>query len=104
MYAVIKTGGKQYKVLPGETIKVEKLEPGDSGEVIFNEVLLVKKDDETVSMGKPFIDGAMVSGKVVRQGKEKKIIVFKKKKRKNYSKIYGHRQPFTEVMIEEIKG
>ena len=72
--------------------------------MIFNEVLLLKKDDETVSMGKPFIDGALVSGKVIRQGKEKKIIVFKKKKRKNYSKIYGHRQPFTEVLIEEIKG
>ncbi len=103
MYAIIKTGGKQYKVFPGEVIKVEKLS-GEKGDVIsFNEVLLVKKDDDTVEIGKPVVEGAVVTGKVVRQGKGKKVLVFKKKRRKNFSKLYGHRQSFTEIVIDEIK-
>ncbi len=104
MYAVIKTGGKQYRVFPGETISVEKLDVDAGGQVSFNEVLLFKKDDETVLVGKPFIDGVTVTGKVLKQGKSSKILVFKKKRRKNYSKLYGHRQPFTQILIEEIKG
>ncbi|GAB4439346.1 MAG: 50S ribosomal protein L21 [bacterium] len=104
MYAVIKTGGKQYRVFPGETICIEKLDTEVGNQVTFNEVLLVKKDDDTVLIGMPNVDGASVSGKVVKQGKSKKVLVFKKKRRKNFSRLYGHRQPFTEVLIEEIKG
>lgn len=104
MYAIIKTGGKQYKVFPGEVIKVEKL-PAEKGDTInFNEVLLVKKEDETLEIGKPTVEGAVVTGKILKQGKGKKVLVFKKKRRKNFSKLYGHRQPFTEVLIEEIKS
>ncbi|MCX7991430.1 MAG: 50S ribosomal protein L21 [Proteobacteria bacterium] len=104
MYAIIKTGGKQYKVFPGEVIKVERLS-GEKGDAIsFSEVLLVKKDDDTIEIGRPVVEGAVVSGKILKQGKGKKILVFKKKRRKDFSKLYGHRQPFTEVMIEEIKA
>lgn len=103
MYAVIMTGGKQYKVFPGEKIRVEKLNanPGDS---VSFDVLMIKNDDDTVNIGKPIVDGAKVIGKVLKQGKSKKILVFKKKRRKNYSRLIGHRQPFTEVLIEEIKS
>ncbi len=104
MYAIIKTGGKQYKVFPGEIIKVEKLGLEKGSQVDFTEVLLVKKDDESLLIGKPVVDNAVVSGKVIREGKSKKILVFKKKRRKDFSKLYGHRQPFTEVLIEEIKA
>lgn len=104
MYAIIKTGGKQYKVFPGEVIKVEKLEGEKGNSIDFNEVLFVKKDDESILIGKPVVEGATVTGKVLRQGKAKKILVFKKKRRKDFSKLYGHRQPFTEVLIEDIKA
>lgn len=102
MYAVIMTGGKQYKVFPGEKIKVEKINVEVGGTVNFD-VLMLKKDDETVEIGTPILEGAVVIGKVLRQGKAKKILVFKKKRRKNYSKLIGHRQPFTEIIIEDIK-
>ncbi len=104
MYAIIKTGGKQYKVFPGEVIKVEKLGLEKGSNVDFKEVLLVKKDDESLLIGKPVVDNAVVTGKVIREGKAKKILVFKKKRRKDFSKLYGHRQPFTEILIEEIKA
>ncbi|MCX7769589.1 MAG: 50S ribosomal protein L21 [Proteobacteria bacterium] len=103
MYAVIMTGGKQYKVFPGEKIKVEKLNLKE-GETITFDVLMLKKDDDTVQVGTPVVEGASVIGKVLRQGKAKKILVFKKKRRKNYSKLIGHRQPFTELLIEDIKS
>lgn len=103
MYAVIKTGGKQYRVFPGETICVEKIDLEQGGNVIFSEVLLLKKDDETVLVGSPTLEGVTVTGKVVKQAKARKVLVFKKKRRKNYSKLYGHRQPYTQVLIEEIK-
>lgn len=102
MYAVIVTGGKQYKVFPGEKIKVEKLNLKE-GETVTFDVLMLKKDDETIEIGTPVVKGATVVGKIIKQGKAKKILVFKKKRRKNYSKLIGHRQPFTEVMIEDIK-
>lgn len=104
MYAVIRTGGKQYRVFPGEIIKVEKLDIEAGNQVSFNDVMLLKKDDDTIEVGKPNIDGVSVVGKVLKQGKSKKVLVFKKKRRKNFSKLYGHRQPYTEVLIEEIKG
>lgn len=102
MYAVILTGGKQYKVFPGEKIKVEKISIKE-GETVTFDVLMLKKDDETVEIGTPIVEGAAVVGKVLKQGKAKKILIFKKKRRKNYSKLIGHRQPFTEILIEDIK-
>lgn len=104
MYAVIKTGGKQYRVFPGETICVEKLDVEAGNNVTFDEVLFLKKDDDSVIVGTPKVEGVTVSGKVLKHDKAKKVLVFKKKRRKNFSKLYGHRQPYTQVLIEEIKG
>ncbi len=103
MYAVIKTGGKQYKVSPGDTIRVEKL-PGEPGqEIELNEVLLVG-DGEEVKIGQPLVEGAKVIATVLNQGRSRKIIVFKKKRRKNYKKKRGHRQFYTELQIKEIQA
>jgi len=103
VYAVIKTGGKQYKVSPGDTIRVEKL-PGEPGEKIeINEVLLVD-DGENLKIGQPLVEGAKVKATIVAQGRSKKIIVFKKKRRKNYKKKRGHRQYYTDIQIEEIQA
>ena len=103
MYAVIKTGGKQYKVSPGDTIRVEKL-PGEPGqEIELDEVLLVG-DGEEVKIGQPLVEGAKVIATVLNQGRSRKIIVFKKKRRKNYKKKRGHRQFYTELQIKEIQA
>lgn len=103
MYAVIKTGGKQYKVSPGDTIRVEKL-PGEPGqEIELNEVLLVG-DGAEVKIGQPLVEGAKVIATVLNQGRSRKIIVFKKKRRKNYKKKRGHRQFYTELQIKEIQA
>ncbi len=102
MLAVIKTGGKQYIVSPGNKIKIEKLEIEEGGEVIFEEVLLVEENDK-IEIGDPVIEKAKVTGKVLTQGKGKKVIVFKYKPKKRYKKKRGHRQFFTEVEITEIK-
>ena len=101
MYAVIKTGGKQYRVNPGEIIKVEKL-PGEVGaEVSFEHVLMVGGEGEPV-VGTPLVKGARVRGRIVAQDKARKIIVFKYKKRMGYRNKRGHRQPFTGVAIQTI--
>ena len=100
MYAVIETGGKQYKVAPGQKLKVEKLDGNPEDQVVFDKVLLIKGD--SLQVGTPYIEGAKVVGKIIQQGRGKKIIVFKKKRRKGYHKKQGHRQYFTEVLIEEI--
>jgi large subunit ribosomal protein L21 len=101
MYAVVSTGGKQYKVREGEILRVEKM-PGDVGApVTFDRVLLVG-DDEKVSIGQPVLEKAAVKGRIVEQGKARKIIVFKYKKRKRYRRKQGHRQPFTAVKIDSI--
>lgn len=103
MYAVIKTGGKQYRVAEGDTIMVEKL-AGEAGtEVVFDQVLMVVNDAD-VKVGKPVVEGAKVTGKVEAQGKEKKILVFKYKAKSNYRRRQGHRQPFTKVVIEKIEA
>ena len=100
-YAVIRTGGKQYRVSPGELLRVELL-PGDKGsDFTFSEVLLTVADG-AVQVGTPLVSGATVSARIVEHDKEKKIIVFKKKRRKNYSRQRGHRQPFTAVQIKTI--
>ncbi len=100
--AVIKTGGKQYLVSPGKIIKVEKIETENSDEITFNEVLLFS-DGKTTKIGTPFIQDVHVKAKVLSQGKNDKIIVFKYKPKKRYSVKKGHRQSFTEVEIVDIK-
>jgi large subunit ribosomal protein L21 len=102
MYAVIKTGGKQYRVSPGDILRVEKL-PADKGSTVtFSEVLMVGGD--TVRVGAPTVAGASVTAKVVTHDRAKKIIVFKLKRRKNYRRKKGHRQLFTEIQINSIEG
>lgn len=102
MYAVIETGGKQYRVQEGDIVFVEKLSVSEGEEYTFDKVLAVSKDDELIT-GNP-VDGATVSAKVLGQGKDKKIIVFKYKAKKTYRKKQGHRQPHTKVQIEKINA
>jgi large subunit ribosomal protein L21 len=98
MYAVIRAGGKQYRVAPGDVVKMEKL-PAANGDVVeFNDVLAVSGQEGTIGPGA----GAVVSGQVIEGGKADKILVFHFKRKKQYKKIYGHRQPFTAVRITEI--
>ena len=101
MYAVIETGGKQYKVSEGDTIFVEKLGVNEGEAVTFDKVLVVA-DGEDVKVGAPLVEGAKVEAKVVKNGKAKKIYVFKMKRKKNYRRKKGHRQPFTKVEISKI--
>lgn len=102
MYAIIKTGGKQYVVEEGKVISIEKLDVEEDAEVTFDEVLLVSGDD--VKIGQPNVAGAKVTGKVLEQGKERKIRIFKYKAKSNYRRRQGHRQPFTKVKIEKIEA
>lgn len=102
MYAVIKTGGKQYRVTQGDQLRVEKL-PGSVGDVVtFGDVLLVAGEGATLQIGTPSLAGAKVEAKIVAQDRAKKIIVFKFKRRKNYRRKAGHRQPFTALQIVGI--
>lgn len=102
MYAVINTGGKQQTVCEGDVIKVEKI-VGDVGNSIeFNNVLMIKTDKE-IKVGQPILANASVIGEVVEQGKAKKVVIFKMRRRKGYHKKQGHRQRFTAVKIKEIK-
>lgn len=104
MYAIIKTGGKQYKVSEGDVIYVEKLGVADDETVTFNEVLAVGEGD-SLKVGAPLVEGATVTAKaLVAEGKAKKVIVFKYKPKKGYKKKQGHRQPFTKVVIEKINA
>ena len=100
MYAVIRTGGKQYRVAPDDIIEIEKV-PGEAGEIVqFGEVLMLGGDKPQV--GAPLIDGASVAAQVIEQKRADKILVFKKKRRKNYRRKHGHRQHLTAVQITEI--
>lgn len=102
MYAVIKTGGKQYRVAQGDRLRVEKL-PGDVGSTVtFSEILMLGGDK--VAVGKPTVAGASVTAEIVAQDRAKKIIIFKFRKRKNYRRKRGHRQPFTELKITSVAG
>ena len=103
MYAVIETGGKQYKVSEGDVIFIEKLDVAEGESVTFDKVLVVA-DGENVNVGTPAVAGATVTAKVEKQGKAKKIYVFKMKRKKNYRRKKGHRQPFTKVTIEKINA
>ncbi len=101
MYAVVKTGGKQYKVKEGDIFRVEKL-PGEIGtEIAFEDVLMIS-DGENVQVGTPCLDNVTVKGTVVEQGQAKKIIVFKYKRRKRYRRKQGHRQQFTTIKVDSI--
>ena len=103
MYDIIKTGGKQYRVQEGDNIFVEKLASDVDSEVVFDQVLAVVNDGD-VKVGTPVVEGAKVTAKVLEQGKEKKIRIFKYKAKSNYRRRQGHRQPYTKVAIEKIEG
>ena len=104
MYAIIKTGGKQYKVSEGDVIYVEKLGVEDEALVTFDEVLAVG-EGESLKVGAPTVEGATVTAKaLVGEGKAKKVVVYKYKPKKGYHKKQGHRQPFTKVVIEKINA
>jgi large subunit ribosomal protein L21 len=102
MFAVIKTGGKQYVVAPGDKIKIEKLDEEEGKEIIFDEVLLLEKSKK-LEIGTPIIKNAKVIAKVLKQGKGNKVIIFKYKAKKRYKVKKGHRQPFTEIEIIRIE-
>ena len=101
MFAVIKTGGKQYLVSPGDKIKIEKIDKAEGKEIIFDQVLLLQKG-KAIKIGAPLVKDAKVKAKVMKQDRDKKIIIFKYKAKKRYQKKMGHRQPFTEVEILKI--
>ena len=101
MYAIIRTGGKQYKVAEGDVIYVEKLDKQVDSTVNFDVLMTI--DGEDVKVGTPTVAGAVVEGKVVEHGKAKKVIVFKYKPKKDYRKKQGHRQPYTKVKITSVK-
>ena len=103
MYAVIVTGGKQYKVSEGDTLFIEKLEVEEGATVTFDQVLMAGEGDD-VKVGVPTVDGATVEAKVVKNGKAKKIYVFKMKRKKNYRSKKGNRQPYTKVEITKINA
>lgn len=101
MHAVFQTGGKQYRVAAGESIAIEKV-PGNAGDSITFDKIIMTSDGEQVSVGKPFLENASVTGRILRQGKARKVIAFKFRRRKGYRKKIGHRQQFTQVKIENI--
>jgi large subunit ribosomal protein L21 len=103
MLAVIKTGGKQYIVKPGDKLKIEKIDKPEGENITFSEVLLVEKDGK-IEIGAPTLKKAEVEAKILKQGKGEKIVAFKYKAKKRYSRKVGHRQLFTEIEITEIKG
>lgn len=103
MYAIIETGGKQYRVQEGDVLNVEKLPVAEGEAVVFERVLTVVKDD-AVLVGQPLVAGAKVLGKVVKHGRGRKIRVFKYKAKSNYRRRQGHRQPFSQVSIEKIEA
>ena len=105
MYAVIQTGGKQYRVEPGQTVFVEKLEGDPGAKVVFDDVLLVSSGDGgNVTIGKPVVANAKVTGEIVEQGRGDKLVVFKFRRRKRSRKKAGHRQAYTAVKILKVKG
>ncbi len=103
MYAVIETGGKQYRVSEGNRIRVEKCDAEVGSTVSIDKVLMLGRDDGPV-VGAPYVDGATVSAKVLGHGKEDKVIVFKYRRKKNYRRFRGHRQQYTELSVESINA
>jgi large subunit ribosomal protein L21 len=103
MYAVIKTGGKQYRIAPGEKLKVEQIPAGVGTEVVLDQVLMIG-EGENVRLGRPTVAGASVKATVLAQGRGDKVLIFKMRRRKHYRKHQGHRQNYTELKIESIVG
>jgi large subunit ribosomal protein L21 len=103
MYAVVRTGGKQVRVAPGESVRVEKLEGAVGDPVELNEVLLVG-GDEGARIGTPLVEGAKVVGTIAAQGRGPKLVIFKMKRRKGYRRKRGHRQSYTEIRVDGIEG
>jgi large subunit ribosomal protein L21 len=103
MYAVIESGGKQYRVSQGDRVRVERLEGDVGAKVVFDQVLMVGEGDE-VKVGQPNVDGAVVEAEITDQNRAKKVVVFKFKQRKKYRRKQGHRQPYTELKVTEIKA
>ena len=102
MYAIIETGGKQVQAVPGERVKVERLEAAVGDTVCFDKVMLVNRDGK-VEFGKPFVEGTTVTATVTEQGRSSKILVFKMKRRKGYRRTRGHRQAFTAIRVDSIE-
>jgi large subunit ribosomal protein L21 len=103
LYAIIETGGKQLKAVPGGTLQVERI-PAEVGDTVrLDRVMLVSRDGQ-VSLGRPYVDGASVKARVTAQDRAPKVLVFKKKKRKGYRRTKGHRQSFTALLVEAIEG
>ncbi|KRK65630.1 MULTISPECIES: 50S ribosomal protein L21 [Companilactobacillus] len=103
MYAIIKTGGKQYKVEENDSIFIEKLDVKEGDAVTFDDVILVS-DGDSIKVGDPVVAGASVTGKVEKQGKDKKVVTYKYKPKKHSHTKTGHRQPYTRVLIDSIKA
>jgi large subunit ribosomal protein L21 len=103
MYAVIQTGGKQYRVAEGDVVRIELLEKEPKQGVVFDNVLLVSGDSD-LKIGQPMVSGASVEAEVIRHGRAKKVLIFKKKRTTTYQRTQGHRQGFTEVRIKSIKA
>ena len=104
MYAVIETGGKQYRASVGDKFRVEKLPGETSTEIIFDKILVVAPDEGEVKFGTPYVEGARVTAEIVKQARADKVLVFKYKSKKNIRKMQGHRQYFTEVVIRNIEA
>jgi len=102
MYAIIESGGKQYRIAEGQKVRVEKLSGNADDQVTLGEVLVLNDGENTI-VGTPYVEGASVTGKIVNQGRARKVTVFKYKRRKDTKKKKGHRQSFTELMIEKIQ-
>ena len=100
-YAVIRTGGKQYRVAPGDVVRIERL-TGDVGSAVEFSEVLIASDDAGIRVGRPLVDGARVRGQIIAQTRDKKVLVYKKKRRKNYRRRRGHRQYLTSVRVTEI--
>ena len=103
MYAIVKTGGKQYKVAPGDKINIEKLNVEADAEITFDKVVAVGAEDG-MKVGAPYVEGATVTAKAIKNGKAKKITVFTYKPKKNEKRKMGHRQPYTKIQIESVQG
>jgi len=103
LFAIVQTGGKQYRVSPGDILRVERL-PGNRGDEVLLEQVLLVADGDAIQVGQPLVPGARVVSEILRQGKGKKVLVFKKKRRKNYRRRQGHRQLYTALEIKEIVG
>lgn len=102
MYAIVEAGGKQFQVSPGEHVRVEKLDADVGGVIELDKVLLVSEDGK-IQLGRPYVEGAKVTATVLEQGKMQKVLVFKKKRRKQYRRTRGHRQEYTALRIEGIE-